>query len=306
MKNINLRFLVVLILFVSLVSCGGGSNKGENDMDNLDVPDSLLKDDSIPQVSNKSIEELVQNISSPIEMASLIKESGSKFSPELLAPTNNIDKFSTSVRRALALGIYGTDLGYLNLYNQTRFIVDYLTAIKTLAEGIKVDQFFDFNTLKELATSGENVDTLMYLSVSSFNKIDRYLRGHHRTNISVLIITGVWIEGMYFATQINAEAQNKEIADKIAEQKTVLANLFLILKQYKGDKDFENLVENIKKLKEAYEPIEITYELGEPQMVEKDGMLVVVQNEKAIINATEKDYENIKNLIEEIRYNILK
>jgi hypothetical protein len=298
-------FIFIGVLLFGFISCSNEEKKGE-DMEELEVPDSLLTNDSVPKISSKSIEDLVQNISSPIEMASLIKETGSKFSPELLAPTDNIDKYATSVKRALALGIYGADLGYLNLYGQTRFIVDYLTSIKTLAEGIKVDQFFDFKTLKELATSGENVDTLMYLSVSSFNKIDEYLRAHNRTNISVLMITGVWIEGMYFATQINAEAQNKKIADRIAEQKPVLANLLLILKQYKGDKDFEKLVKDMEKLKAAYEPIEITYELGEPEMVEKDGMLVVVQNEKPVIKATEKDYENIKNIVSEIRYNILK
>ena len=298
--------MFTFIIPILIVSSCSNNNNNESNVEDLEVPDSLITKDSVPQISNKTIEDLVQNISSPIEMASLIKETGSKFSPELLAPTNNIDKYETSVKRALALGIYGADLGYLNLYNQTRFIVDYLTAIKTLAEGIKVDQFFDFNALKELATSGDNVDTLMYLSVSSFNKIDKYLRAHNRTNISVLIITGVWIEGMYFATQINTDAQNKKISDRIAEQKTVLANLLLILKQYKGDKDFENLVKNMEKLKEAYEPIEITYELGEPKMVEKDGMLVVVQNEKPIINVSEKDLEDIKNIVADIRYNILK
>ncbi len=304
MKKIFLA-LLVFAAFSMMYSCSSSDNEGEGSVDDLEIPDSLLVNDSVPQLSEESIESLVQNLSSPIEMASLIKESGSKFSPELLASTNGIDKYSTSVKRALALGIYGADLGYLNMYNQSRFIVDYLTAIKTLAEGIKVDQFFDFKSLKELATSGENLDSLMYLSVSSFNKIDKYLREHHRTNISVLIITGVWIEGMYFATQINDEARNKKVADRIAEQKNVLANLLLILKQYKGDKDFEDLVANLEKLKEAYEPIEITYELGEPEMVEKDGMLVVVQNEKAVINASEKDLENIKKIVEDIRYNIL-
>jgi len=301
----KILFLTIFSVLLLAMSCSDSKDDANSMEEDLVIPDSLLQNDSVPQLSEKSIEDLVQNLSSPIEMASLIKESGSKFSPELLASTKGIDKFSTSVKRALALGIYGADLGYLNMYNQSRFIVDYLTAIKTLAEGIKVDQFFDFNSLKELATSGNNIDSLMYLSVSSFNKIDKYLREHHRTNISVLIITGVWIEGMYFATQINDDAHNKMIADRIAEQKNVLANILLILKQYKGDKDFENLVLQLTKLKEAYEPIEITYELGEPEMVEKDGMLVVVQNEKAIINASEKDFENLKNIIEEIRHNII-
>ncbi len=296
---------IIFALFLSTVnSCQNGNKDVVSD--DFDIPDSLLTEsDSIPEISDKSMEDLVQNISSPIEMASLIKQTGSKFSPELLASTNNLDKYNTSFRKSLNLGILGADLGYLNLYSQNRFVVDYLTAIKTLAEGVKVGQFFDFKTLKDLASSGENLDSLMYLSVHSFNKIDKYLRDNHRTNISVLIIVGVWIEGMYYATQINDQAHIKEISDRIAEQKLVLNNIVLILGNYSGDEDFKGLLDDLKTLKEMYEPVEITYELGEPEMVEQDGVLTVVQNEKSIISVTEKDLENIKNQISEIRYKII-
>ena len=121
----------------------------------------------------------------------------------------------------------------------------------------------------------------------------------------MLIIVGVWIEGMYFATQINDQIKNKDISDRIAEQKLILNNIVLILKNYKGDKDFNVLLEKLKQLKEYYEPVEITYELGEPEMVEQDGILTVVQNEKSIITVTEKDFENIKNQIAEIRYSVI-
>ncbi len=298
-------FLLIALFVTITFSCNNESNPIETS-DDFEIPDSLLQEtDSVPEISDKSMEDLVQNISSPIEMAALIKKTGSKFSPELLASTKNLDKYNTSFKKSLNLGILGADLGYLNLYSQNRFIVDYLTAIKSLAEGIKVGQFFDFKTLKELASSGENLDSLTYMSVHSFNKIDRYLRKNHRTNISVLIITGVWIEGMYFSTQINDQVKIKEISDRIAEQKLILNNIILILSNYKGDENFNKLLYQLKKLKEIYEPVEITYELGEPDMVEQNGILTVVQNEKSIVTITEKDLENIKNQIAEIRYNVI-
>jgi len=301
----KISFLLIGFIVALTFSCNNDQNPAEITGD-FDIPDSLLQEtDSVPEISSQSMDDLVQNISSPIEIASLIKETGSKFSPELLASTNNLDKYNTSFKRSLNLGVLGADLGYLNLYSQNRFIVDYLTAIKSLAEGIKVGQFFDFKTLKELATSGENLDSLTYLSVHSFNKIDKYLRDNHRSNISVLIIVGVWIEGMYFATQINDQVKIKEISDRIAEQKIILNNIILILKNYKGDSEFQKLLNQLIKLKEIYEPVEITYELGEPETVEQDGVLTVVQNEKSIITITEKDLENIKNQITEIRYNIV-
>ncbi len=303
MKKIS--YLLIGFIVILAFSCNNEPNSSEMN-DNFDIPDSLLQEtDSIPEISSKTIDDLVQNISSPIEMASLIKTTGSKFSPELLASTDNLDKYNTSFKKAFNLGVFGADLGYLNLYSQNRFIVDYLTAIKSLAEGIKVGQFFDFKTLKELASSGENLDSLTYLSVHSFNKIDKYLRDNHRTNISVLIVVGVWIEGMYFSTQINDQVKIKDISDRIAEQKLILNNIILILENYKGDSEFHNLLNQLTKLKEIYEPVEITYELGEPEMIEQDGMLTVVQNEKSIITISEKDLENIKNQIAEIRYNII-
>ncbi len=303
MKKIS--YLLIAFFILIAFSCNNKPNPAETS-DDFEIPDSLLMEtDSVPEISDQSMEDLVQNISSPIEMAALIKETGSKFSPELLASTNNLDKYNTSFKKSLNLGVLGADLGYLNLYSQNRFIVDYLTAIKSLAEGIKVGQFFDFKTLKDLASSGENLDSLTYLSVHSFNKIDKYLRDNHRTNISVLIVVGVWIEGMYFSSQINDQVKIKEISDRIAEQKLILNNIVLILDNYKGDTNFNILLEQLKKLKEIYEPVEITYELGEPEMIEQDGVLTVIQNEKSIVTVTEKDLENIKNQIAEIRYFVI-
>ena len=306
MKSIAFS-LITLLLFVS-IACNNENNAETNLNNETDfaIPDSVLQQEpDMPKISENSMSELVQNISSPIEMASLVKDAGSKFSPELLAPTKKVDSYSTAFKRAVNLGIFGADLGYLNLYEQTRFTIDYLSAIKTLAEGIHVGQFFDFKLLKDLATAGNDIDSLMFVATQSFNNIDRYLKKNNRSNISVLIITGVWIEGMYFATQINAENPTKEVADRIVEQKNVLNNLFLVLKQYKGSKELDTLITMMEKLKEYYEPTEITYELGEPEMVEKDGVLVVEQNEKPIFSYQEKDLENIKNQIEKIRFSLI-
>jgi hypothetical protein len=301
----NRIFLALLLSFFILSSCGSDdANKNIASDADFNIPDSVLQEKP-PQISDNSMGDLIQNISSPIEMASLIKDAGSKFSPELLASTKNVDNYATSFKRAINLGVFGADLGYLNLYEQTRFTIDYLSAIKTLSNGIHVGQFFDFKLLKDLATAGNDIDSLMFVATQSFNNIDKYLKQNNRSNISVLIITGVWVEGMYFATQINAENPTKEVADRIIEQKNVLNNLFLVLNQYKGSEEFNNMINLLSKLKEYYEPTNITYELGEPEMVEKDGVLVVEQNEKPVFSYQEKDLENIKNQIEKIRFALI-
>ncbi len=139
---------------------------------------------------------------------------------------------TTSYQQSLNLGIYAADLGYLNMYNKTTAVIDYLTAIKTLSDQIKVGQFFDFTTLKRLATNSKNLDSLMYISVHSFNQMDKYLHSNNRTNLSTLIVTGVWIEGLYLGTQVYKVSPDKELADRIGEQKLTLDQLVLVLDKY--------------------------------------------------------------------------
>jgi hypothetical protein len=42
----------------------------------------------------------------------------------------------------------------------------------------------------------KNLDSLIFISVHSFNQMDDYLRTNKRGNLSALIITGTWIEGL--------------------------------------------------------------------------------------------------------------
>ncbi|NJM14862.1 MAG: hypothetical protein HC896_05330 [Bacteroidales bacterium] len=46
------------------------------------------------------------------------------------------------------------------------------------------------------------------------------------------MIAGVWVEGLYLATQVAAETESNELLERIGEQKKILDQLLLILKNY--------------------------------------------------------------------------
>ncbi|MEE9460429.1 MAG: hypothetical protein V3V53_01250, partial [Bacteroidales bacterium] len=215
------------------------------------------------------------------------------------------DRYNTSFQMAYILGVFGADLGYLNIYNKNTQIVDYLTAINKLADGIRVGQFFDFVTLKRLATSRENIDSLMYISLYSFNNIDSYLRENDRGHLSALMITGVWIEGMYLATQVANETSNPALSERIGEQKLNLNNLFLILNPYKSQQQISDLLAQMNEIKVVFDQVEITYEMGEPETVEKDGMVMIVQNEKSNVQITDEQLQQIIIKTEEVRNKLI-
>lgn len=297
-----MRRTLFFCLLAGLISCQSGKQKLSTD--ELDIPDSVAEAAS-RRISADAMEEIVQNVSSPVEMAALIKELGVPFSTRYLATTDYLDTYHTSFKMAYNLGVFGADLGYLNMYQENTQAVEYLTAINRLADGIRVGQFFDFSTLKRLATNNEDIDSLMYISVSSFNNMDNYLRNNNRGHLSALMIAGIWVEGMYLATQVAREKPDPSLADRIGEQKVNLSNVMLILDNYKSQPEFPELISMLQELKDMYDKIEITYEIGEPEQVEKDGMIMIVQNEKSIVHISDEQLAGIISKTEEIRNNLI-
>ncbi len=293
-------FVYLLITLVIAASCkSGGQEKNATD----EIPDSVLNQGI--EISEEVMQDIVQNISSPVEMAAMIKDLGVPYSIKYISSTNRVGNLTTSYQQSLNLGIYAADLGYLNMYNKTTAVIDYLTAIKTLSDQIKVGQFFDFTTLKRLATNSKNLDSLMYISVHSFNQMDKYLHSNNRTNLSTLIVTGVWIEGLYLGTQVYKVAPDKQLADRIGEQKLTLDQLVLVLDKFKKDKQYEKLLTELMVLKDLYKSVVITYETGEPEMVEENGMLTIVQHDKSIVNMTPAQLTSIINATEQVRNRLI-
>jgi hypothetical protein len=284
------RFFYILIGILAFSACkqDGGSSEGDFD----DIPENVINE-GILEISESDVQGFVDNMSSPVEMAALIKGLDVEFSNKYLAPTDKIEDFSTNFQQAFNLGVYGVDLGYLNIYNKTNSVIDYISAIKTLADGINVGQFFDFNTLKRLAQNNQNLDSLMFISVHSFNRMDRYLRNNSRSNLSVLIITGLWVEGMYLATQVYKEAPHPELKERIGEQKLILDKLLLFLQNFKSDNNFANLIKDLELIQEDLKDVSITVQKGEPEAIEKDGMLVIIQNDISIIEITDEQIQSI-------------
>ncbi len=284
-----------------MVNCGGNSSKSQDD---FSIPDSIF-DNKPLMISKEAMNDIIDNISSPVEMAALLKSSGVPFNQKFLASTQKVDNLNTNFKQALNLGIYGCDLGYLNMYEKTGSILNSMTAIKKLADELRIGQFFDFSTIKRLATNNENLDSLMYISVSSFNNMDEYLRESNRSNISSLLVTGMWVEGMYLACQVVKESPRQDIIERIGDSKLVLNDLILILKNYKADAQFANLIKEVEKIKKEYEGVKITYEMGEPEAIEVDGMLIIKQNDKQIVDVSEETLKNIIKSIEDTRTMII-
>lgn len=294
------NFLIILLVLSVIISCKPSRDKTET----LDIDESELVEGEL-EISKEVIDDIIQSVSSPVEMAALIKELGIEFSNKYLAPTDDVDKLSSSFKQSLSLGVYGADLGYLNIYNKTASVIEYISAIKTLADEIRVGQFFDFTVLKRLAQNYQNLDSLMYMSLHSFNEMDQYLRDNNRSSLSALIITGVWIEGLYLATQVAKDSPHPALAERIGEQKIILEKLLLIINNFRNDRQFASLLDDLNTINKEFKDIEITYIPGEPEPKEENGMLIIIQHEESVVKITDEQLQSIIATTEEIRNNLI-
>jgi len=295
--------LAAIILLIMAYSCGNSSTRHGN----LGFPVA----DSVPageaeKLSDEAIADIVQNIASPVEIAAIMQSMQVPFSAEYLAPTQGADRLTTNFQKAVMLGIYGADLGYLNIYEKTGNSVDLLSTIKRMADGLRVGQFLDFETLKRLSVSKSNLDSLLFLSVNSYNKIDEYLRESNRGSVSALMIAGVWVEGQYLATQVTRTHPDRVLRDRIGEQKIILGDLLMLLRPYRDSSgDYSSLYNMMEEISNAYRDVRITYKLGEPETVEEEGRLVMIQHEESIVEMTDDQLEEIAGISEKVRNKLI-
>jgi hypothetical protein len=295
-------FLPVILILISF-SCRNNST--------TETEFVFPEADSIPlseaeKLSPEAIADIAKNISSPVEIANLLQMLEVPYSSQYLASSIDPNKESTNFNKALKLGILGADLGYLNMYEKTGSSLDLLSSIRKLAEDIKVGQFFDFETIKRLSQNKSNLDSLLFISIDSYEQIDSYLRANERGQLSALMIIGVWIEGQYLATQVVDKFPDKMLSDRIGEQKIILNDLLLLIAPYcNNSPEFSSLCKDLYALKDQYRDIRITYTQGEPVASEKDGGLVITQTEPSVVEMSEDQLKGLIDLTGEIRNRLI-
>jgi hypothetical protein len=255
-------------------------------------------------MSDEIINDIIQSIPSPLEITMLIKKDN-VYNRDYLNDSDNVSRYTTNFKKALNLGVYGTDLGYANIYGQTQAAISYLNSVQKLADGLSIGQFFDYQTLKKLAESENNLDSLILNTTQNFEKINFHLREQKRESLSILLLTGGWVEATYLTTLVYNKTPNDALKDKIGEQKIVLGQILLVLDVYRSKPEFPELISALRELQRVYDDIEISTRYGDPVMVERDGELVFVDKSESDIKITDEHIAKITKLINSIREKIV-
>jgi hypothetical protein len=297
-----MRLIATGLILAILMGCGGSKKTEDEFMAGLDTTKQTG-----PTVSEEVIGQILQGIPSPLEISVLLKESGKKYNSAYLNSPDNISKYNTNYKKALNLGIYGTDLGYTNIYEQNQDGVKYMGAIKDLADGLNIGQFFEAETIGRLATNSKNLDSLLLITTQNFNAINHHLQTQSRANLSVLLLTGGWIEALNVVCEVaKLDPTNADIHETIGAQKIIMDNIVLLLTFYQeSDQNMASLLADLRTLEAAFKNVEIIKTYKEPTYEIVDGVMVIKDNSSSTINITEDDIKNISNVTQSIRNKII-
>jgi hypothetical protein len=295
-----MKKLLIIAVAVAFLGCVG---KKADDQDFQSSLDSLK---NVPKIDEELVNGILQQIPSPLEISSILKESGSKYETSILNSDNNLPKYNTRFSKALNLGVFGTDLGYTNIYEQSKDGIKFLAAIKSLANDLNIGQFFDIETIGRLASNSKNLDSLLLITTQNFNNINGYLQTQGRSQVSVLLLTGGWIEAMQIVCQVaDKNPNNKELAEKIGEQQIILEQLVLLFDLFKDDPDMASLLKDLNDLKAAYAGIEIVTVHKPSTMKIVDGVAVITDNSSTTINITTENVKQITQIVNTLRNKII-
>ena len=298
----DMRKLLIFALALLLVACGQQKKTDEQDFQS--ALDSL--EDTGPKIDEELVNGILQQIPSPLEIASILKESGSKYESSILNSDDNLSKYNNNFGKALNLGVFGTDLGYTNIYEQSKDGIKFLTAIKSLANDLNIGQFFDIETIGRLSSNSKNLDSLLLITTQNFNDINSYLQNQGRSQISVLLLTGGWIEAMQIICQTaDKNSKNKDLPEKIGEQKIILEQLTLLLGFYEKDQNMASLLKDLRELEAAYKSVEIVTTYKQSTMKIVDGVAMITDNSTTSIKITPEDVKNITRIVSTMRNKII-
>jgi len=305
-KGYSSKILILAITFLSLALSGckfqnGKVIQGKAVYSSIDSEKTNKQTTTLFKFNN-----VVFAIPSPYEFAYFVKNLGINYNKEYLNSTKNAPSYASSFKKAVNLGLYGTDLGYLVIYEQTPDAVSYFSTVKTMANDIGIVSAFGQKTMSRIEKNMGNKDSLMFILSTSYRESDAYLKENDRNATAALILAGSWIESQYILTQIAKTMPVKEIYQRIAEQKHPLDNLIKILSVVynKDDKNFVEMTGLLVELAYEYDGIDYIYEYKKPVHNPKNHFTVIKSVSELQINP--EQVKSITRLTEKLRAIIVK
>jgi hypothetical protein len=229
---------------------------------------STYVSDTTENVTEEGRKEINYGLLTPTEITAIFARLGVPHNNAILNPTSNIDLYTRSSQASVNLGIYGVDFGYLKMFGMGQELINYVISVRELSNKLGIPDKFLLDPMKKLEADESNADTIMALVNKSYRDIEDHLRKDGRESTAGLMLMGGWVEALYITTQLlyNPEKPDKEVVEKIAQQKYTLTSLLGFMRNYYDDPVVVYYTKKLIFLKRMFDSFDIYFKIGDLQI----------------------------------------
>jgi uncharacterized membrane-anchored protein YhcB (DUF1043 family) len=246
MKKIIAGFIlpILILCFTSLTSCKDRASAKQQKKVELDQVKTL----------DNQIEENVYPLPSSAEVIKMLTQLEVGYIIGISNPVENTKKYFSSTTRAINLGVFGADLSYATLYNIQQEVINYLSAIRSLANELNMSKIYNEELYTKIKQNFDNREELVKILTDSFNDSYAYLSENDQQPLALLVVGGAWVEGMYLTTHVSEAAyQVAGISKVLLEQKKSFELYLEITKPYLTEASVGDFVKVLDPIKKVYE-----------------------------------------------------
>lgn len=252
MKTVFAKISSVIPIFIIIAliasGCQGKSSKVTRETNEEVVEETeISKDEVLREISDYPLP-------TSFEVTKLLIDAGASYILDLCNKTDNVGKYISLKSKALNLGIYGADLSYAATYNQTQETMQYLETSSRLIDELQISSAFNQTLVDRVEANLDNVDSLINIISDSFYDSYKYLQENKQDKLSLLVLSGSWIEALYITSQItNITKDNQKIIEIISDQKSTLNKLLELIDPVKDDQIMTDVFTGLNNIKSIYD-----------------------------------------------------
>ncbi|MFN7013367.1 MAG: hypothetical protein ACK4ON_03750 [Bacteroidia bacterium] len=219
-----------------------------NEAENEAVDDEAVQTEPVEKNEN-----IFYALPSPLQLGKILQRAGAGFEKSLLNKTENVAQYTSTSEKAFNLGVYGADLSYAAIFDQSQEIINYLNISKKLADELGASSVYSAEIVKRIEANSGKRDSILPLLGEILLNSNEAFKENEQQNIASMVAAGGLIEGLYIATKVTENAKDKApIIQRIAELKGSLDNMILILEQHKANEDITAVTADLKAIQAIY------------------------------------------------------
>lgn len=293
MKKYYLLFIVLVFL---LGACSENRKQPKREFS-----EKLVK--STVEEINEIIDNIRYLFPSPAEIFDIIYKKNVKYNSDLLNSRDNASLYNDVRLSYTNLGIYLSDMVYCVFMEQNNEALEYLKTVKNMGSDLKALPESMNKVVSKAEKNINNVDSLIDITNYYFFESLKELEDKNMHKAVAMMTAGAYIEVLYIAcNSVESYSDDHPIINKIIQQRYAIENLKNYAAIFRENEIAKDTYLELLEIKEAFLKFG---EIQEETKLEKKGDGTLVIHGGVNIQVSEKDFNNLKRTVTEIRNDLV-